>query len=78
MSAVWEYLVRRLPSGSPGAADLSIVIRTLVLSADRISFGLGGAVLALSEAVEEYEETLVRAAPMVAALRATVAHELVP
>jgi para-aminobenzoate synthetase len=44
-----------------GAADLSIVIRTLVVEPERISFGIGGAVTALSDAQGEFEETAVKA-----------------
>ncbi|GLZ09413.1 aminodeoxychorismate synthase, component I [Actinomadura sp. NBRC 104412] len=47
-----------------GAADLSIVIRTAVASAGRIDFGVGGAVTALSDPAEEFEETAVKAAPL--------------
>lgn len=45
-----------------GAADLSIVIRTLVVTPEQISFGVGGAVTALSDAEDEFEETAVKAA----------------
>ncbi|MET7575514.1 aminodeoxychorismate synthase component I [Streptomyces sp. NPDC005492] len=44
-----------------GAADLSVVIRTAVISDDRISFGTGGAITALSDADAEFEETRVKA-----------------
>ncbi|RDG39832.1 aminodeoxychorismate synthase component I [Streptomyces corynorhini] len=47
-----------------GAADLSIVIRTLVVDGDRIEYGVGGAVIALSDAEAEFEETAVKAAPL--------------
>nr|MBA2715911.1 chorismate-binding protein [Propionibacteriales bacterium] len=46
-----------------GAADFSIVIRTLVVDPDRISFGVGGAVIALSEPDAEFEEIAVKATP---------------
>ncbi len=49
-----------------GAADLSVVIRTAVVTADRIRYGVGGAVIALSDPEEEYQETVVKAAPMLA------------
>ncbi|MFB7334335.1 aminodeoxychorismate synthase component I [Streptomyces adustus] len=51
-----------------GAADLSIVIRTIVASSEGASFGVGGAVIALSDPVEEYEETLVKSRTMTAAI----------
>ncbi|MFD5830115.1 aminodeoxychorismate synthase component I [Lentzea sp. NPDC060358] len=44
-----------------GAADFSIVIRTLVANGDQVSFGVGGAVISLSDADEEFEETAVKA-----------------
>ncbi|MEU6162855.1 aminodeoxychorismate synthase component I [Streptomyces tanashiensis] len=44
-----------------GAVDLSMVIRTLVVTADRIEYGIGGAITALSDPVEEFEETAVKA-----------------
>jgi para-aminobenzoate synthetase len=47
-----------------GAADLSIVIRTLVATAGSISFGVGGAITALSDPDAEYEETAVKATPL--------------
>jgi para-aminobenzoate synthetase len=51
-----------------GAADLSIVIRTLTATKDRVSFGVGGAIIALSDAEEEFEETVVKSCAMVTAL----------
>jgi para-aminobenzoate synthetase len=47
-----------------GAADLSIVIRTLVAWADRVSYGVGGAVIALSTPDDEVTETAVKATPL--------------
>jgi para-aminobenzoate synthetase len=47
-----------------GAADLSIVIRTLVVAPDRVEYGTGGAIVALSDASEEFAETTVKAAPL--------------
>jgi para-aminobenzoate synthetase len=57
--------------GLSGAADLSIVIRTLTATKGRVSFGVGGAVIALSDAEEEFEETVVKSRAMVTALLAT-------
>jgi para-aminobenzoate synthetase len=54
-----------------GALDLSIVIRTLTATKHRVSFGVGGAVIALSDAEEEFEETVVKSRAMVTALLAT-------
>ncbi|WP_320069079.1 aminodeoxychorismate synthase component I [Micromonospora sp. RTGN7] len=51
-----------------GAADLSIVIRTLVGTPDGVSFGVGGAIVSLSDPAEEFEETAVKSRAMVNAL----------
>jgi para-aminobenzoate synthetase len=51
-----------------GAMDINIVIRTLVASGDQVSFGVGGAIVALSDPEEEYEETRVKSRAMVTAL----------
>ncbi|MGK5113674.1 aminodeoxychorismate synthase component I [Geodermatophilus sp. CPCC 205506] len=51
-----------------GAADLNIVIRTLLVTEGEVSFGVGGAVIALSDAAEEFEETVVKSRVMVTAL----------
>ncbi|MEE2035033.1 aminodeoxychorismate synthase component I [Rhodococcus chondri] len=47
-----------------GATDLSIVIRTLVATDHEVSFGIGGAIVALSDRVDELDETLVKAVAM--------------
>ncbi|GIG59330.1 aminodeoxychorismate synthase, component I [Longispora fulva] len=47
-----------------GAADLSIAIRTAVVRGDRTRYGVGGAIVALSDPEEEFEETAVKAAPL--------------
>ncbi|MEV0963743.1 aminodeoxychorismate synthase component I [Streptomyces sp. NPDC049910] len=54
-----------------GAADLNIVIRTLVATGDRLSFGVGGAIIALSDPEEEYTETAVKSRAVVSAVLAT-------
>jgi para-aminobenzoate synthetase len=54
--------------GLSGAADLSIVIRTLVATDGRVTFGVGGAVIALSDDEEEFEETVVKSRAMATAL----------
>ncbi|SDI17754.1 para-aminobenzoate synthetase [Sinosporangium album] len=55
-----------------GAVDLSIVIRTVVLSGDRLRYGVGGAITALSDPADEFEETVVKAAPLLALLAAEI------
>ncbi|RCS94883.1 aminodeoxychorismate synthase component I [Brevibacterium aurantiacum] len=47
-----------------GAVDLSVVIRTLVFRNETWRYGVGGAIVALSDSNEEYAETVVKAAPL--------------
>ncbi|MFJ3880395.1 aminodeoxychorismate synthase component I [Streptomyces sp. NPDC090077] len=54
-----------------GATDLSIAIRTAVVTADRVRYGVGGAITALSDPAEEYEETAVKATPLLRLLGAS-------
>jgi len=51
-----------------GAADLSITIRTAVMAQGTTSFGVGGAIVALSDPEAEYEETAVKATPLLGLL----------
>lgn len=51
-----------------GAMDLSMVIRTIVADGDAVSYGVGGAILALSDPVEEFAETVTKARPLTALL----------
>ncbi|MDT8912420.1 aminodeoxychorismate synthase component I [Amycolatopsis sp. PS_44_ISF1] len=51
-----------------GAADLSIVIRTIVATPEGVSFGVGGAIVSLSDPVEEFEETVVKSLAMTKAI----------
>ncbi|MGH3832515.1 MAG: aminodeoxychorismate synthase component I, partial [Pseudonocardiaceae bacterium] len=51
-----------------GALDLSIVIRTIVTDGDRTTFGIGGAIVALSDPEAEFEETLLKSRAMVTAI----------
>ena len=53
-----------------GAMDTSVVIRTLVLSGDRMHLQVGGAVVADSDPEAEYDETLAKAAAVINALGA--------
>ncbi|MEU5365702.1 aminodeoxychorismate synthase component I [Streptomyces sp. NPDC005925] len=47
-----------------GAADLSIVIRTTVVTPRGVRYGVGGAIVALSDPDAEYEETITKSAPL--------------
>ncbi len=58
-----------------GAVDLSIVIRTLVATPGRVSFGVGGAIVALSDPDAEFEETVVKSRAMITAVFATALEE---
>ena len=59
--------------GLNGAADLNIIIRTLVAAESQVSFGVGGAIIALSDPDEEWAETVVKSRAMVTAVLATAA-----
>lgn len=54
-----------------GTADLSIVIRTIVATNTEVTFGIGGAITALSDPEEEFDEAMVKAATMLRALTVT-------
>jgi aminodeoxychorismate synthase component I len=54
-----------------GSLDLSIVIRTLVIKDGRAYFHVGGAIVADSDPLDEYHETLIKAQALIAALQRT-------
>lgn len=56
--------------GRDGAADLSIVIRTIVARGEELSIGVGGGIVTLPEVDAEYEEALLKAAAPLRAVRA--------
>lgn len=47
-----------------GAVDLSVVIRTLVVADGTVQYGVGGAIVALSDPEDEYAETVSKAVPL--------------
>lgn len=53
-----------------GAADLSIVIRTIVATETSTHYGIGGAIVALSDAADEWNETLIKGRALAAVLEA--------
>lgn len=54
--------------GGDGSADLSVVIRTLIIQSNKFEFQVGGAITADSEPEKEWEETLVKATAIARAL----------
>lgn len=54
--------------GLGGACDFNIVIRSVAVHGRRAQFGVGGAITALSDPAEEFEETMVKARGMVEAV----------
>jgi para-aminobenzoate synthetase len=53
-----------------GAADFSIVIRTVVATQAGLRYGVGGAIVALSDPADEFEETITKAVPLLRLLGA--------
>ncbi len=56
--------------GFDGALDSSVVIRTFAMRGGRVTFGAGGGIVADSDPAAEYDETMTKAAALVAALGA--------
>jgi para-aminobenzoate synthetase len=56
-----------------GTADLNIIIRTLVKTAQGLELGVGGAVVALSDPEAEFAETLLKARAPLQAVRIALA-----
>jgi para-aminobenzoate synthetase len=55
-----------------GTADLNVVIRTLVASADGLTIGAGGAIVAGSDPEAELEEMFIKARPLLEAVGGTL------
>jgi para-aminobenzoate synthetase len=55
--------------GLDGSMDTSIVIRTVTWTADEVTFGVGGAVTALSDPAAEHAEMLTKARAVLQALQ---------
>lgn len=51
-----------------GGCELSVVNRTIVATPETVGYGVGGAVVALSDPAEEFAETMVKARAMATAL----------
>ena len=54
-----------------GAAELDIIIRTAVLTKNKITVGSGGAIIALSDPQEEFDEILLKAFPLIKSIVVT-------
>jgi para-aminobenzoate synthetase len=54
--------------GLNGSADLSVVIRTIVVTDEAVTVGVGGAIIDLSVPQEELEEMLLKSRATVSAL----------
>lgn len=54
-----------------GTADLNIVIRTIVAYSNAVSIGTGGAIVALSNPIDEFDETMLKVKALVRAIATT-------
>ncbi|MCL2717185.1 MAG: aminodeoxychorismate synthase [Lachnospiraceae bacterium] len=55
--------------GLNGTADFNIVIRTAVITPDKLKVGVGGAIIAMSDPQEEFDEILLKGSAMMEALK---------
>ncbi|MGH3622910.1 MAG: aminodeoxychorismate synthase component I [Sciscionella sp.] len=62
--------------GLNGSADLSIVIRTMVLTDEQVRIGVGGAITALADAEAEYNEILLKSSALMITIMAVLRHSV--
>jgi para-aminobenzoate synthetase/4-amino-4-deoxychorismate lyase len=62
-------------AGLPGRAEFNVAIRTFEISGDRVELGVGGGITADSVPMQEWQECLVKAAPLLALGGAAVAED---
>jgi para-aminobenzoate synthetase component 1 len=58
--------------GADGSLDLAMTIRSIVMRPGRATLGVGGGITTLSNDAEEFDETLLKARPLLEALEAQV------
>jgi anthranilate/para-aminobenzoate synthase component I len=54
--------------GGDGSCDLSVIIRTLIIESNRFEFQVGGGIVADSDPIEEWQETITKARGILVAL----------
>jgi para-aminobenzoate synthetase len=64
--------------GLGGAADLNIVIRTIVMDGESLSIGAGGAIVMQSDADDEFQEMLLKAEALIRAIALSVGADATP
>ena len=57
-----------------GCANLNIIIRTIICSPHSTNIGIGGAITALSDPDQEFEETLLKAKALIQTLATSIEH----
>ena len=67
-TALAEFTFRPSEVGLNGSADLSIVIRTIVVTPQDVTVGVGGAIIDLSDPQQELDEIILKSRALVAAL----------